>query len=631
MADTRVRRRVVTGVGAAVIIGLAVGGYAYATAPDGPDLRLADATYADVSQTLTSAGTVVPVDQAAVNFPVAGRVAAVSVSVGQQVVAGQPLAVLDTTGLTAQVSAAQATIAADQAKLTADENHQTSTATGSGDGGGSSNASGSGSTGGSGGGSNARASGGDGGSGGGSNGAGGSGGGGNASASTNAAVTAAQHKLVSDQQKADGALRAASAALTHANQLCGPTTGSPGTTPTGSGTASNSTAGNSTPAPAGGATGTRDGGSATGGSPAGSGPTAGGLASGSPSGGGSTSGSPASGSGSTGSGSAAGGSGGGAGGHSADSGPAAGTPTAGGQTDPAECRAALDTALTNQNAVGTAQSTVETDINALTTILNSATTQTVHSSPSATTSATSGRAASAGRTSSTEATTTVTPEQLVADQSTIDAAQAAVDEAEQNLAQAQLVSPVNGTVGQVSLTAGEQVGTSPATPEVTVIGTGGDQVTTTIDAAVVGEAKVGDRVQVTPDGGTRAVTGRILTIGLLPATTTSTGYPVTIELDDPGAPLADGAGADVAISVDEVTHVLTVPTSAVTLTRGGAMVHVLRDGARTTARVAVGAVGAERTQITSGLQAGDQVILADLAQPLPTATTNTGRGVRNLI
>lgn len=36
-------------------------------------------------------------------------------------------------------------------------------------------------------------------------------------------------------------------------------------------------------------------------------------------------------------------------------------------------------------------------------------------------------------------------------------------------------------------------------------------------------------------------------------------------------------------------------------------------------RVTVGAVGSERTQISSGLKAGEQVVLADLAEPLPTS------------
>ena len=45
---------------------------------------------------------------------------------------------------------------------------------------------------------------------------------------------------------------------------------------------------------------------------------------------------------------------------------------------------------------------------------------------------------------------------------------------------------------------------------------------------------------------------------------------------------------------------------------------MLNNGKPVQTRVTVGAVGSERTQILSGLSAGQQVVLADLAEPLPT-------------
>ena len=42
--------------------------------------------------------------------------------------------------------------------------------------------------------------------------------------------------------------------------------------------------------------------------------------------------------------------------------------------------------------------------------------------------------------------------------------------------------------------------------------------------------------------------------------------------------------------------------------------------------VSIGAVGIDRTQITSGLSAGQRVVLAQLNAPLPTTGT-TGRGL----
>jgi hypothetical protein len=42
--------------------------------------------------------------------------------------------------------------------------------------------------------------------------------------------------------------------------------------------------------------------------------------------------------------------------------------------------------------------------------------------------------------------------------------------------------------------------------------------------------------------------------------------------------------------------------------------------------VTLGVSGSTVTQVTSGLADGDQVLLADLSQPLPTAGTTNGRG-----
>jgi multidrug efflux pump subunit AcrA (membrane-fusion protein) len=47
-------------------------------------------------------------------------------------------------------------------------------------------------------------------------------------------------------------------------------------------------------------------------------------------------------------------------------------------------------------------------------------------------------------------------------------------------------------------------------------------------------------------------------------------------------------------------------------------VEVLTNGKPVQVRVTVGAAGSDRTQIRSGLSAGQQVVLADLAMPLPT-------------
>jgi multidrug efflux pump subunit AcrA (membrane-fusion protein) len=79
-----------------------------------------------VRQTLGLSGSVNPVDQAAASFQVSGTVSHVYVTQGQQVTAGQTLASLDPTTLEQDVSAAESTLSAAQAKLVEDESGQSS-------------------------------------------------------------------------------------------------------------------------------------------------------------------------------------------------------------------------------------------------------------------------------------------------------------------------------------------------------------------------------------------------------------------------------------------------------------------------------------------------------------------------
>ena len=71
---------------------------------------------------------------------------------------------------------------------------------------------------------------------------------------------------------------------------------------------------------------------------------------------------------------------------------------------------------------------------------------------------------------------------------------------------------------------------------------------------------------------------------------------------------------------------LTVPNSALTpLGKGQAMALTFKNGVATRALVKTGYAGTLTTQITSGLTAGQQVVLADLSTALPTNTTNSRR------
>jgi HlyD family secretion protein len=223
----------------------------------------------------------------------------------------------------------------------------------------------------------------------------------------------------------------------------------------------------------------------------------------------------------------------------------------------------------------------------------------------------------------TKTSTPASPEQLAADQAAIDSANAQVAVAQQNLAAATLVSPIAGTVGQIGLTTGQ---TESSQQTIVVLGPGADQVTTAVSDTQAGKVKPGQNVLVTPDGGGGAISGQVTSIGLLSSTTSSgsPSYPVTISLPATGQQLHEGATASVSIITSTANATVTVPTSAVHLTGSSASVTTLSGGQTAAKRVTAGVMGSSLTEIRSGLSAGDQVVLADLSQPLPTSGSTRG-------
>ncbi len=256
----------------------------------------------------------------------------------------------------------------------------------------------------------------------------------------------------------------------------------------------------------------------------------------------------------------------------------------------------------------------------------------------------SGTSSSGGRSSGG----TVTAADLAVDQAEVDAAQANVTVAEQALKQATLLSPIAGDVAQVSVKPGSAV--SSGGVAVIVIGKGNDEVVTSVGDLDLDKIHIGSSATVIPDGGSRTVSGTVTAIGLLPASTssgttssaasssssgtsTSSGtasssasYPVTISLDTGG--LYTGSGADVSILIKRAKNVVSVPTSAVSSFGSRHLVTVLSGGKAQRRIVDVGAIGPTLTQVTSGLKAGEKVVLAQLNTPLPTGDSTSGFGRR---
>jgi multidrug efflux pump subunit AcrA (membrane-fusion protein) len=220
--------------------------------------------------------------------------------------------------------------------------------------------------------------------------------------------------------------------------------------------------------------------------------------------------------------------------------------------------------------------------------------------------------------------------QLAADQAAIDAAQAQLTAANQNLAAATLTSPIAGTIAAVELT----VGTSSSGKSITILGPGTQDVITSVPLTEVGQVKPGQPAIITADGISQSLHGTVASIGLLSTSSGSnTTFPVTVTID-PGSPhLFDGSGADIIIDTATAANAITIPNSAIHTGRNSThTVTVVKNAKSTTVPVTLGVEGTDITQVKTGLNAGEQVVIADPSQPLPssantaTATTTTGFG-----
>jgi multidrug efflux pump subunit AcrA (membrane-fusion protein) len=196
------------------------------------------------------------------------------------------------------------------------------------------------------------------------------------------------------------------------------------------------------------------------------------------------------------------------------------------------------------------------------------------------------------------------------------------------LDKAQLASPIAGTVAAVDVAAGDSV--SPSTVAVVVNGDDGNvEVSINVTENDIRAIKVGQSAWVSADGAQNALPARVTSVGLLAASDTGTAtYPVVVALS--GAPLSLASGADASVSVvtATATHVITVPSSAVTHAGSGStgVVRVLTGDQATPTPVQIGAIGPVRTEIVSGLKVGQRVVLADMSVALPSSSTGARLG-----
>ena len=196
-----------------------------------------------------------------------------------------------------------------------------------------------------------------------------------------------------------------------------------------------------------------------------------------------------------------------------------------------------------------------------------------------------------------------------------------------------ITASTNGTVGDLIITKGMQVGSSNTTAgsstntsnqAIASIITG-NATTVAVSVAEVDapQIKVGQAATITFDAlPNKTFTGKVMGMNTTGAVTSGvTTYPTVIQLDDTSdaSVLPNmSATANIITKVDD--NVLLVPSAAVQTVGTTSTVRVLKNGQVSSVQVQVGDTSSSQTVITSGLSEGDTVITSVTS----TSTTTSG-------
>jgi len=214
---------------------------------------------------------------------------------------------------------------------------------------------------------------------------------------------------------------------------------------------------------------------------------------------------------------------------------------------------------------------------------------------------------------------------IQAAQAAVSKAQAEVNNRSIQLHDATIYAPRNGVVLQKYVEEGTIISSGQSlSSDGTKIVQIGDISSLFIDVGVdesdVGKISMGQKVKISLDAVPEAKPeGRVVRIDPQAINDRDvTTVHVRVEIKNPDAAIKPGMNATCQFIVRDVRDVLVVPSDAVKEGRtGGNTVRVLTKDDKSEVRpVQVGVVGSEKTEIKSGLKAGDKVILG-IIQPAP--------------
>jgi HlyD family secretion protein len=206
--------------------------------------------------------------------------------------------------------------------------------------------------------------------------------------------------------------------------------------------------------------------------------------------------------------------------------------------------------------------------------------------------------------------------EVAAAQAAVDVAQIGLEQAELDLEKALLVSPIDGVVTEINVKRGEQPPIELAA--MTITDASAFHIDVEVDEIDIGRVAPDQSVIVAVDAiSDKDFAGHVAEVspGPIPGATSGiVAYEVTINLDSDDPRLRSGMTADATIETERMEGVLVVPNRAVSVDRSGGepvayVEKVGEDGNPARAEVELGLRNETLSQVLSGLEVGDQIVI----------------------
>jgi RND family efflux transporter MFP subunit len=208
-------------------------------------------------------------------------------------------------------------------------------------------------------------------------------------------------------------------------------------------------------------------------------------------------------------------------------------------------------------------------------------------------------------------------------------AEASLKQAQYDVDNATLLAPFDATVAAVGPNVGEWASgsnSSTTTAIVTLVDSSAARIDATVGETDVAKIQVGQPATITFDALTGVtMTGKVIAVS--PAGSSSQGvvsYQASISIDNPNRTLPSGLSAGLSIVTEQKDNVLLVPSKAIRTQGTTKTVEVSAKGKTETRTVQIGSSNDQMTEIVSGLQQGEQVVIQGTA---PKTTTSAGGGM----